>query len=118
MDWLKILGQVPLAAVGLYLAWVLINKIFAYLEKRESSESRKSDNKFDRLCDKIDRLVDSNHEMCKHMSEIMLSNQNTKESIQSSLDLIFESVLDTQKRVVRIDDRTYKCLENGKKVAN
>lgn len=112
----KFFTDLGISGAALFVVIHLINKIFKYLEKRSSSEDRTKGNKFDRLCEKIDHLVDSFHEMTQKMSEVMLNSNRDQQDISNLLNKHTDLLIDIQKKVVRIDDRTYKCLGDERKV--
>jgi hypothetical protein len=66
--------------------------------------------KIDKLCDKIDLLITSNSEYTQQLNKVLVSNDKDQKETLKFLDTILASVLDTQRRVVRIDDRTFSCL--------
>jgi hypothetical protein len=104
--------QLGLAGVALYLVLHFGDRFFDYLKEWGKSEGK--DPKFDRLCDKIDKLVDSNHDMAVKLGEVVLSGSRDQQDIVSRLDKQTDILLDIQKRVVRVDDRTYKCIGSVK----
>ena len=106
-------GLLKLGVTGavIFLLIYFGDKFFKYLETRSKSEGN-SGSKFDRLCDKIDKLITSNHDLSESIVKSTLQANNDNETIYKTLSLILESSLDTQRRVVRVDDRTFKCLGN------
>lgn len=110
MELAKLFLQLGVAGAALYVVIFLINKIFSYLEKRGNADDKDTGKKFDRLCDKIDKLVDSFHEMTQRLSEVMLNNNKDQDEIKDRLDIQHGILLEVHKKVTRIDDRTYKCL--------
>ena len=96
--------QLGIAGATLLILLVFIILLFRFVTK---------DNKrVDKLCDKIDLLVSSYAENTKMLNEVLVSNDKDQETTIRLLESLNAVALDTQKRVVRIDDRTYKCLGN------
>jgi hypothetical protein len=94
--------QLGIAGATLLILLVFIILLFRFVTK---------DNKrVDKLCDKIDLLVSSYSENTKMLNEVLVCNDKDQKSIVKLLTDINVSVLDTQRRIVRIDDRTYHCL--------
>ena len=112
---LNIWAQLGVAGAALFLLWQFINKLFIYLENRNKSDGTRENNKFDRLCDKIDNLIEAFHDVTQKIGEVILSNTKDQKDIVSRLNQHTNMLMDIQRRVVRIDDRTYKCLGEPKK---
>lgn len=97
--------QLGLGGAALFLLYVFITKLFAYLDKKGSIE-RVSDNKVDRLCDKIDKMVEA----------IYTSNQSS-EVTKNQLGLQYDILLEINEKVTAIDLRTEQCIPDRKEVA-
>jgi hypothetical protein len=59
---------------------------------------------------KIDALVTSYSENTSKLNEVLLSNDKDQKMTLKLLDRILNCVEDMQRRVSRIDDRTFGCL--------
>jgi hypothetical protein len=101
----KLFLQLGVAGAALFLVYHLINKIFAYLEKRNSS-----DNKVDKLCDKIDKLVDVINKSSGKTNELVSLNNQMQGILKNGLDIQFETIGHIHSKVDKIDLRTSKCL--------
>lgn len=87
--------QLGIAGATLLILLVFIVLLFKYVTK---------DNKrVDKLCEKIDLLVTS-------LTAVTVANDKDQKVTIKLLTDIMAATLDTQRRVVRIDDRTFKCL--------
>lgn len=118
--------QLGIAGATLFILLLFVWLLFKYITKvgqtwentlktMQKNENVNQGNKIEKLCDKIDALISSNAEYTQKLNEVLLSNDKDQEANTHMLDKILTSVLDTQRRVVRIDDRTYKCLGNPNK---
>lgn len=96
--------QLGIAGATLLILLVFIILLFRFVTK--------DNRRVDKLCDKIDLLVTSYAENTKMLNEVLVSNDKDQETTIRLLESLNAVALDTQKRVVRIDDRTYKCLGN------
>ncbi|WP_326514771.1 hypothetical protein [Clostridium intestinale] len=85
------------------------------INQAQQTQTEGNSNKIEKLCDKIDGLITSNASYTQKLNEVLLSNDKDQKVTISLLDNILTTVTDTQKRVIRIDDRTYGCLGNYKK---
>lgn len=74
MEIAKIFLQLGVAGAALFLIYHLVNKLFEYLKDRNTSDSKK-DNKFDKLCDKIEKLVEAFYQSSKEMSMCFASTK-------------------------------------------
>lgn len=92
--------QLGLGGAALFLLYVFISKLFKYLEARGKSDSTSSDSKFDRLCDKIDKLV-----------EAFYATNKKEEVTTSQLGLHYDILLDIKDKVTTIDVRTTQLLD-------
>jgi hypothetical protein len=89
--------QLGIAGATLLILLICIVLIFKRLKDLSGS------NTIEKLCSKIDDLVTINN-------KVLLSNDKDQKETLRLLQNLLESITDTQKRVVRIDDRTYRCL--------
>lgn len=101
----KLFLQLGVAGAALFLVYHLINKIFAYLEKRNLSDS-----KIDKLCDKIDKLIDVINKSSGKTNELVSLNNQMQGILKSGLDIQFATIGDIYAKVDKIDLRTSKCL--------
>jgi len=99
-------GYLQLGIAGAALLIVLISVI---LNSRQNGKViTSSDKKVDKLCDKIDTLVTT-------LTREMVTNDKDQKETNNKLDTILEIAVENQRRISRIDDRTYACLGNSKK---
>lgn len=85
------------------------------LNKEENQNQNMQYTKLDKLCDKIDSLITSNSEHTTKLNEVLLCNDKDQKETIKMLTTILELNMDIQRRVARVDDRTYRCLGNTKK---
>jgi hypothetical protein len=102
--------QLGIAGATLLILLVFMILLFKYIGENKKSKSGNELNRIDKLCDKIDALISSNAEHTQKLNEVLLTNDKDQKTTLGLLDKILSSILDTQRRVVRIDDRTYGCL--------
>lgn len=107
--------QLGIAGATLLILLVFVILLFRLVSKLNTSESSTQNNKIEKLCDKIDGLITSNADYTQKLNTVLLSNDKDQKSTLNLLDKILELVIDTQRRVSRVDDRTYSCLGNIKK---
>ncbi|APC82156.1 hypothetical protein [Clostridium botulinum] len=89
--------QLGIAGATLLILLICIVLIFKRLKDLNGSTT------IEKLCSKIDDLVTINN-------KVLLSNDKDQKETLRLLKNLLETTTDTQKRVVRIDDRTYRCL--------
>lgn len=108
-----------LAGAALLIILVFVILLFAFVRYSNKqlakamggwhqSEEKQQDNKVDKLCDKIDSLVNV-------INIQLLANGKDQKTIIDLLNQILNVDLDTQRRVVRVDDRTFQCRGNPAK---
>lgn len=108
-----------LAGAALLIILVFVVLLFAFVKYSnkqlvrvmgnwQKSDEQDKDDKVDRLCDKIDSLVTVIHTQ-------LTTNGKDQKMIMELLNQVVNIGLDTQRRVVRIDDRTYLCRGNPSK---
>lgn len=107
--------QLGIAGATLLILLVFIILLFKFISENKKSKSGNEVSRIDKLCDKIDALITSNALHTQKLNEVLLTNDKDQKSTIKLLDRILGSILDTQRRVVRIDDRTYRCLGNPNK---
>lgn len=107
--------QLGIAGATLLILLVFVILLFRLVSKINTSENGTQNNKIEKLCDKIDGLITSNADYTQKLNTVLLSNDKDQKSTLNLLDKILELVIDTQRRVSRIDDRTYSCIGNAKK---
>ena len=106
--------KLGLAGAALLILVIFVVLLFAFVKYNSKQLTKiiggNTNDKVDKLCDKIDSLVTVIH------TQLTTNSQDQKMVIQ----LLNQNVnigLDTQRRVVRIDDRTFLCRGNpGKDV--
>lgn len=108
----KAFTDLGITGAALFILIYLINKIFNYLEMRGAADDSSKGNSFDRLCDKLDTLVESNYSMAQKLAEVLLCSNKDQTELKDRLDMQHDILLDVQKKVIRIEDRTYKCLND------
>lgn len=99
-------GYLGLGISGAALFVVLINIMFN--SKQNEKIINASNQKIDKLCDKIDDLVTT-------IAKDSVSNKKDMKSINEKLEFISSVAIENQRRISRIDDRTFQCLGNPKK---
>lgn len=97
--------QLGVAGAALFLMYHFGDKFFDFLQEKKKSAEKASDSKFDRLCEKIDKLV-----------EAFYSNTQKNEVTATQLGLHYDILLEIKDKVNVIDVRTAQCLPDGKKV--
>jgi hypothetical protein len=102
--------QLGIAGATLLILLVFIILLFKFIGDNKKSKTGNETNRIDKLCDKIDALISSNAEHTEKLNEVLLTNDKDQKTTIGLLDKILDCVLDTQRRVVRVDDRTYSCL--------
>lgn len=106
--------QLGIAGATLLILLIFVILLFRFMSVSKREKASDSSNKIDKLCDKIDQLISSNAEYSKDLNKVLLSNDKDQKETLNILNNILEAVLDSQRRIVRVDDRTYKCLGNPK----
>lgn len=111
--------QLGIAGATLLILYVFIQKLFSLFEKYSNTLSKSNlkedeaqDSAIVRLIEKIDTLIQSYSAYQIKLNEVLIKSENENKSTTEVLNRVLDSLLDTQRRVVRIDDRTYKCLGN------
>jgi predicted PurR-regulated permease PerM len=104
--------QLGVAGAALFIVLVFVTYLFKYITKQSNSENKLQSESINRLCDKIDNLIASNGEYTQKLSEVLITSEKDTDAILSILRTQSENITDVQRRVVRIDDRTFKCLGN------
>lgn len=61
----------------------------------------------DKLCTKIDQLVDSLAASNNKLTEVLICNDKDQKQVLNMLNEIYEVMLDIQRRTVRIDTRLF-----------
>lgn len=102
--------QLGIAGATLLILLVVIVLLFKFMSEYKKLNSKEDGSKIDRLIDKIDQLITSNASYTKELNAVLLSNDKDLKETLKLLDTILSVVLDVQRRVVRIDDRTFACL--------
>lgn len=102
--------QLGIAGATLLILLVFVILLFKFISENKKTRAADSGNKIDKLCDKIDQLISSNAEYSKALNTVLLSNDKDQKETLKILDTILKIAMDTQRRIVRVDDRTFKCL--------
>ena len=102
--------QLGVAGATLLILLVFVILLFRLITKINQSGDGTQINKMDKLCDKIDDLITSNAKHTEKLNEVLLCNDKDQKETLKLLGTILDINMDMQKRVVRIDDRTYACL--------
>lgn len=105
MEIAKLFLQLGVAGATLYLLYHLINKFFDYLKERNNSDTKK-DSKFDKLCDKIDKLVEAFYISTEKMSTLVTNNNTVQEDIKDKLDLHTDILMELKNKTILIEERT------------
>ena len=110
--------QLGVSGATLVILLVFVIGLFRFMSMMKATDSSSQNlqyTKLDKLCDKIDLLITSNSEHTEKLNQVLLCNDKDQKETIKLLKTILEIILDVQKRVVRIDDRTFSCLGNAKK---
>lgn len=107
--------QLGIGGAALFIILVFMILLFKLFSKINTNENGAQNNRIDKLCDKIDNLITSYAENTQKLNEVLLTNDKDQKSTLKALDQMLDLLVDTQKRVAIIDDRTYRCLGNIKK---
>lgn len=103
--------QLGIAGATLVILLIAIILMFWFMKKWVSKDTAAQTSRIDKLCDKIDTLVTSYHENTLQLSKVTLANDKDQKATLNLLTQLLNVLLDVQKKVVRIDDRTYACLK-------
>jgi hypothetical protein len=107
--------QLGIAGATLLILLVFVLLLFRFIGENKRSKNTSDESRVDKLCDKIDALITSNAEHTQKLNEVLLSNDKDQKVLIRTLDKVQASLEEILKKVVRIDDRTYRCLGNYKK---
>jgi hypothetical protein len=102
----KLFLQLGVAGAALYILYHLINKLFEYLDKRT-----KGDNKVDKLCEKIDKLVDVIHVSSSKTNELVALNNQMQNILKTTMDISFKEMAEIHSKVDKIEVKTSQCLK-------
>lgn len=91
--------QLGLGGAALFLLYYFIKQLFAYLRDRGKADSNSND-RIDKLCDKIDKLV-----------EAFYTTTQKGEVTTNQLGLQYDILLEIKDKVSAIDIRTAQCLK-------
>lgn len=106
--------QLGIAGATLAILLVFVILLFKFISENKRNKTNSDGNRIDKLCDKIDALISSNAEHTQKLNEVLLANDKDQKTTIGLLDKILAVTLDTQRRIQRIDDRTFSCLGNSK----
>lgn len=107
--------QLQIAGATLLILLVFVILLFRMMTKINSTESSSHSNRIDKLCDKIDHLITSYSENTQELNKVLLSNDKDQKETIKLLNTLLSTTFDIQKKVVRIDDRTYACIGSPNK---
>lgn len=99
-------GYLSLGIAGAALFIVLVSTVLSSSQNNKIINA--SNQKIDKLCDKIDALVTT-------ITKDITSNDKDLKKINEKLEFISSVAVENQRRISRIDDRTYACLNNFSK---
>ncbi|GIM29833.1 hypothetical protein CPJCM30710_24990 [Clostridium polyendosporum] len=106
--------QLGIAGATLAILLVFVILLFKFISENKRNKTNSDTSRIDKLCDKIDALISSNAEHTQKLNEVLLANDKDQKTTIGLLDKILAVALDTQRRVLRIDDRTFTCLGNSR----
>lgn len=106
--------QLGIAGATLLILLVFVILLFRLISKINTTESSTQHNTIEKLCDKIDGLITSNAEYTQKLNEVIISNDKDQKETLNILDKLLELSIDIQRRVSRVDDRTYSCIGSRK----
>lgn len=98
--------QLGVAGATLFLLLIFITGQTKSNDKREIMQF----SKIDKLCDRIDAMVTSQAASNENLNKVLLSNDKDQKETIKLLNTILTLVIDIQKKMVRVDDRTYNCI--------
>lgn len=110
LDIAKLFLQLGVAGAALFLLYHLINKIFSYLDGRCTS-----DNKVDKLCDKIDKLIDIIYISSGKTNELATLNNQMQSILKNELDIQSNNIREMASKIDKIDLRTKKCMDGDRR---
>jgi hypothetical protein len=102
----KLFIQLGVAGAALFLVYHLVNKIFTYLQQRGTADS-----KIDKLCDKIDKLVEGLLSTSGKTNELVSLNNQMQTMLKNSLDTQNTLLHEVHTKISAIDLRTSSCLK-------
>lgn len=106
--------QLGIAGAALFIVLVFVVLQSRNMSNKDTSSTKLQElqfSKMDKLCDKIDALITSNSLHTAKLNEVLLSNDKDQKETIKLLISLQNITMDIQKKVVRIDDRTYLCLK-------
>lgn len=107
--------QLGIAGGTLFILLIFVIMLFKLVGKMNNNENNSQNTRIDKLCDKIDSLITSYAENTQQLNKVLLSNDKDQKQTLNKLDTILEIAVENQRRISRIDDRTYACLGSSKK---
>jgi hypothetical protein len=107
MEWQKTIIDLGIGGAALFILYKVAGMLFDYLNNRNKGDAKG----IDRLCSKLDTLVDSNNQVIQKMTEVMLSNNKDQAQLLHILEEQYTTLQDVLKKVIRIDVRTQSCLK-------
>jgi len=102
----KLFIQLGVAGAALFLVYHLVNKIFTYLQQRGNA-----DTKIDKLCDKIDKLVEGLLNTSGKTNELVSLNTQMQAMVKTSLDAQNALLNEVNIKISNIELRTTSCLK-------
>lgn len=112
--------QLGIAGATLLILLVFVILLFGFVGKSKHTDNISLGNRLDRLCDKIDNIVTVISENTIQLNKVLITNDNDQKETIRTLKKILDVSIDSQRRLVRIDDRTYHCLgmNSNQKLSN
>ena len=101
-----------------YLIFKLIKNFQSSLNTVSSNADSIQTKGIDKLCTKIDALITSQNEYIQKLNSVLICNEKDQISLIKLLEHLQATAQDIQRRIVRVDDRTFKCLGNVKKLTD
>lgn len=102
--------QLGVSGATLFIMLVFVVLLFRYMTNSNRIENTQQVNSIEKLCSKIDELVASNGEYTQKLNEVLITSKKDNEVMLDILRTQAKNITDIQKKVTRIDDRTYSCI--------
>jgi len=108
--------QLGIAGATLLILLVFVILLFKLFGKINTNGNSSQNSRIDKLCDKIDSLITSYSENTSKINEVLLTNDKDQKETIKLLKNINSLAIENNRRISRVDDRTYRCLGNEKGV--
>lgn len=106
--------QLGVAGATLLILFVTIGYVFRFVGNVQKDSTKAEDNKVDKLCDKIDNLVNVIADDRKTQAETRVANDKDQKVLIDLMGKILTTTQDTHTMVAKIDIQTGACLGGRK----